>query len=66
MRVHLGPRAGFWVTGLVKVGIFGTTNRCLAAVRRGTPALHLQLAAGRAFREVLISDAEAHVVATRL
>ncbi|TYQ03470.1 UNVERIFIED_ORG: hypothetical protein L601_006900000030 [Gordonia westfalica J30] len=66
LRVHLGPRAGLWVTGLVKVGIFDTTSRCLTAVRRGTPALHLRLVGGRAFREVLISDARAHEMAARL
>lgn len=67
LRHHLGPRAGLWVTGLLKVGLFGITPRCLASVRRGAPALHLRVTGGsRAFGEVLVSTAEAPALARRL
>ena len=61
MRRNLGPRAGFWITGLVKVGLFGTARRCVTSVRRGRPALHLILREGgeRVFHEVLVGDARA-------
>lgn len=69
MRMKRGPRAGFWITGLIKVGLFGTVRRCVTSVRRGRSALHLILrdGGGRAFHEILVSDvrADEHVQALR-
>lgn len=59
LRHQLGPRAGFWITGLVKVGLFGTARRCLTSVRRGTPALHVRVRGSRPFHEVLVSTPDA-------
>ncbi|HEU5129696.1 MAG TPA: hypothetical protein VFU12_17085 [Glycomyces sp.] len=66
MRMRLGSRAGLWITGVVKVGFFGTARRCLTSVRRGQPALHLRLREGRGFQEVLVGDAEAEANARAL
>lgn len=58
MRMKRGPRAGFWITGLARMGLFGTVRCCLTSVRRGRPALYLILrnGGGGAFHEILVSD----------
>lgn len=73
LREHRGPRVGFWVTGVLMVGFFGSpfgnAPRCLAAIRRQTTALHLHLDGRRDFDEVLVSvptAAEAEAIANTL
>ncbi|GAA3928427.1 hypothetical protein GCM10023085_07050 [Actinomadura viridis] len=67
MRRRIGPRAGLWITGLLKIGLFGVTDRSVVSVRRGTPAVEIRLRPGSSkVGSVLISTPDAEALAPRI